>query len=187
MRRCTKIPDDGIGGGIAVASQNRRKSWATSPQGNASRNKARAALRQLVRLIAITVRKRLNTHVLQATPERAGQPVPAFPLAVEALRSPAVAAIKPDILLGPPLHTAASPQQGWMVVAHHHRLVHPGGRQAVSPHRATAAVLCLGVEEGPVLSPPGRAQGAALRASRDVVPGVVAQPAQGTRLRLGSF
>ena len=68
--------------------------------------------------------KSLDAHVLQTSADCPCEPVPALRFTVEPLRPPAVALIEANILIGPPIPAPPCPDQGGMVVAHDHRLVH---------------------------------------------------------------
>lgn len=123
--------------------------------------------------------ERLDAHILQTPADRSGEPMPALRLAMEPLRPPTVALVEPSILFGPSLSATTRPQQGRMIVAHDHGLVHATWRQAVTSHRAAVTLLGFGVEETPVFNAPGRSQNSPLGALQDIVPSVVAKLAQG--------
>ena len=129
----------------------------------------------------------LDLHVVEAAPDRAPEPVPGLRLAVEALGAPEMASIEPPIVLAPSHVPATSAKQRRIIVRDHHLFVDACARQTVAPERAPRAVAGPGTEEATAPGDPQEAQDLPTLALQDVVPGVVTETAQRTRLLDGSL
>ena len=119
----------------------------------------------------------LDAHILQATTNGAGEPMPCLGLTMVALRPPAVTLVEAPILVGPSLASPPRPQQGGIVIAQDDGFVHATLRQTEMGKVASTTIASTGGEEAPVLDGPPRLQYLPTRALQAVMLGVITEPA----------